>query len=543
MKVIMLLTISSSILVLLSCSNRGGYDAELLKNAEHNANLADEAFSRSHRFVEGWLSVADKETGLIPRNLKDSNYWNAQDAAADNYPFMVITSFFTDGNLYNGRMLDILKTETSLTSCMGACPATFDLDSHKLCDSPIDTSNVIFGSAEYMKDGLMPITEILGNTPWSQRMVSILDDLSKLVTVATDIKGEYFGDSQVIEVNGDLLQVLSRVYWMTGDEKYLDWAVEIGDYYLLGDKNPADSERLRLRDHGCEFILGLCELYATVNHAMPEKKAQYQKPLHYLLDRILETGRNEHGMFYDEVNPSTGDVLQSRLSDTWGYTLDGYYTVYMIDGTKSYRDAVYKVFGNLNAHYRNHNWEEGSMDGYADAIESALNLYNRERDEEAAQWIDSEIRVLYSFQQDNGIIEGWHGDGNFARTSIMYALWKTQGAHVSPWRQDVRLGAVEDGDGILLFLAADEYWSGKLIFDTVRHRENLHLPFDWARINQFPEWYTVDGDKSYVLTVNGTKTYHIGAELATGLDIELAAGERMKVSLRESNLGSWYGIP
>lgn len=533
--VLPLLVLAAFAPFLLSCRAGGGVDAELAAVAEHNAELAAEAFSRSHRFVDGWLSVADEQTGLIPRNLRGDNYWNAQDAAADNYPFMVIASFFTDEDLYKGRMLDMLKNEIDLTSCLGSCPAVFDLDSHKLCDSPVDTSNVIFGSAEYMKDGLMPITEILGRTPWTQRMVSILDDLGRLVTVATDIKGEYFGNSQVIEVNGDLLQVLSRVYWMTCDEKYLDWAVEIGDYYLLGDRNPADSERLRLRDHGCEFVLGLCELYATVNYARPEKKAQYQAPLHHLLDRILETGRNAHGMFYDEVNPSTGEVLQPRLSDTWGYTLDGYYTVYMIDGTEAYRDAVYKVFGNLNAHYRNHNWEDGSMDGYADAIESALNLYNREKDEEAAKWIDSEIRVLYSFQQENGIIEGWHGDGNFARTSIMYALWKTQGAHLSPWRQDVKVGAVEDGDGILLSVSAEERWSGKLVFDTVRHRENLHLPFDWARINQFPEWFTVDGDKSYALTIDGAKTYHSGAELAAGLDLELAAGERMTISVCESN--------
>lgn len=526
-----ILSIVAGVTALLSFPGCGAGDDALVAEASRNAALAGEGFSRSLDFVNGWLAVADKETGLIPRNLKDSNYWNAQDAAADNYPFMVITSFFTDKGLYEGRMRDMLDTEIRLTSCLGACPATYDLDTHTLCDSPIDTSNVIFGSVEYMKDGLMPITEILGKTPWSDRMISILDDIHKLVTVATDIRGEYFGNSQVIEVNGDLLQVLSRVYWMTGDEKYLDWAIEIGDYYLLGGRNPADSDRIRLRDHGCEFVLGLCELYATVNSARPEKKTQYQEPLHYLLDRILETGRNEHGMFYDEVNPSCGEVLQSHLADTWGYTLDGYYTVYEIDGTEAYRDAVCKVFGNLNAHYRGHDWEGGSMDGYADAIESALNLYNRERDEEAASWIDSEMEVLYSFQQESGIIEGWHGDGNFARTSVMYALWKTQGSYVTPWRKDVKWGAVEDGKGILLTISSDEPWSGKLCFDTHRYKDNLHLPFDWARINQFPEWFTVDSEKTYVVTVDGARSRHKGSELVSGLGVELAGGGYVKVEV------------
>ena len=526
------LILIAALSLICSCATDKTPDPSLVEEAGRNAASANEAFSRSRRFVEGWLSVADGQTGLIPRNLRGDYYWNAQDAAADNYPFMVITSFFTDKDLYNGRMLEMLETETRLTSCLGACPATYDLRTHTQWNSPVDTGNVIYGSAEYMKDGLMPITEILGKTPWTARMMSILDDLHKLVTVATDIRGSYYGNSQVIEVNGDLLQVLSRVYWMTGDEKYLDWAIEIGDYYLLGDNNPADSDRIRLRDHGCEFMLGLCELYAAVNAARPEKKAQYQKPLHYLLDRVLETGRNSHGLFYDEINPSTGEVLQEHLADTWGYTLDGYYTVYCIDGTEEYKDAIYKVFGSLNKFYRSHDWE-GNMDGYADAIESALNLYNRERSEEAASWIDSEINIMYSFQQDNGLIQEWHGDGNFARTAIMYALWKTRGTHAEPWREDVEWGATEFNGGILVSLSAEKDWNGKLFFDTKRHKENLNLPFDWARINQFPEWFTVERDKKYAVTVNGETTSHSGEELASGLDMSIAPGKTTVITVRK----------
>ena len=495
-----------------------------------NGRLANEAFDRSHRFVEGWLAVADSVTGLIPRNLQGDYYWNAQDAAADNYPFMVITSYFTDEDLFRGRMLDMLRTETALTSCLGACPATYDLRTHRLQDHPIDTSNVIFGSAEYMKDGLLPITELLGSSPWSERMISILDDLHKLVDVVTEIKGSYFGNSQVIEVNGDLLQVLSRLYWMTGKEEYLEWAIRIGDYYLLGDCHPADSERLRLRDHGCEIMLGLCELYATVHYARPKKQEEYRKPLHRLLDRVLEVGRNEHGLFYDEVNPSTGEILETRLADTWGYTLDGYYIVYLLDGVEAYRDAVLKVFGNLKVHYRSHNWED-NMDGYADAIESALNLFNRERLQETAEWIDSEIKVMYSFQQPNGILEGWHGDGNFARTAVMYALWKTQGTHLSPWRKDVVWGAVEKDEQLVLVMTAEVPWRGKLCFDTPRYRENLHLPADWPRINQFPQWYTVEREKNYSVCVDGTESLYSGEELVEGIELALESGQRTIVTV------------
>ncbi len=60
----------------------------------------------------------------------------------------------------------------------------------------------------------------------------------------------------------------------------------------------------------------------------------------------------------------------------------------------------------------------------------------------AGEWIDSEIKVMWNKQQPSGIIEGWHGDGNFARTTIMYCLWKTGGAYLVPWNDSLKLGGV-----------------------------------------------------------------------------------------------------
>jgi hypothetical protein len=514
---------------LLSCASSKVPQAEL-DLIKDNAVQANEAFSRSHRFVEGWLKEADPTTGLIPRNLTGDSFWNTKDAAADNYPFMVITSFLTAADLFDGRMKDMLATEIRLTSCLGACPATFDFKTQRLEDHPADTLAVIFGSAEYVKDGLLPITELLGPSPWSDRMEAILDDLNKLVSVARP--GSYPPGSGAIEVNGDLLQALSRMYWFSGKEKYLDWAIEIGDYYLLNKVHPAEFSTLTLRDHGCEFVLGLCELYATVSRARPAKREEYKAPLHRLLDRILEVGRNDDGLFYNAVNPSSGAILDGGLADTWGYSLDGFYTVYLLDGTEAYREAVRKVIGNL-AKYRGHHWQKvGPADGYADAIESALNLYNRELSADAASWIDSEIRNLFSFQQADGIIEGWHGDGNFARTVLMYALWKTQGTRIVPWREDVLFGAAERGGGIVLTLTAGEAWQGKVYFDVPRHREYLHLPFDWPRINQFPEWFTVEGDKAYSVTIDGKRRRFSGKELSAGLSVSVDAGQSLTIEVK-----------
>ncbi len=507
-------------------------DNLLFDKAHENAIAANEGFIRCENFVRGWLNHSDPESGLIPRNLDgDTDIWNAKDAAADNYPFMVLTSFFVDQQLFDGKMLDMLRTEKQLTSRVNSLPDTYSFSKNDFENQELDMGSIIFGTSEYVKDGLLPLTEWLGESPWSERMIEMMYDLKNEVDVAGQVQRGGSGNSTQEEVNGELLQTLSRIYWMTGDTEFLNWAIKIGDHYLLGDHHPTRNlEYLRLRDHGCELISGLCELYVATSFANPEKKEAYQKPLHEMLDRILEVGRNEDGFFYDAINPQTGQIVQERIADNWGYTLNGYYAIALLDGKPEYKDAIIKVFSNLNK-YRNHDWENGSSDGYADAIESALNLYNRMPEAEVADWMDSEIKVMWGKQQDDGVIEGWHGDGNFARTSIMYNLWKSKGLYVKPWREDLLLGAEQKGDSLLISITAEKPWTGKLYFDTPRHKTNLKLPIDWARINQFPEWFTVVEDRKYQL-VDFDKpqpTTYVGGQLSDGIAVDIEQGKKLVV--------------
>src|SRR5690606_35818022 len=125
------------------------------------------------------------------------------------------------------------------------------------------------------------------------------------------------------------------------------------------------------------------------------------------------------------------------------------------------------------------------------------------------------------------------GDGNLARTSILYALWKTQGLTLRPWRQDVRVGAVRVGDELLVSLAADEPWTGKVIFDRPRHRAYLKLPMDYPRINQFPEWFTVEAERRYTLNDGrGPARIVTGKALLDGLDVTLRPGEEVRLRVR-----------
>lgn len=67
--------------------------AQGFKEAADNGKRANEGFRRCMNYTLAWLAEADSTTKLIPRNLKDSrDFWNAYDAAADNYAFMVLTA-------------------------------------------------------------------------------------------------------------------------------------------------------------------------------------------------------------------------------------------------------------------------------------------------------------------------------------------------------------------------------------------------------------------------------------------------------------------
>ncbi len=521
--------------VFTSCAAQPEFQKEIIDNALKNGKQANESYVRSLKFVKGWLVHADSVSGLIPSNLNDKkDVWEPHNSAADNYPFMVLASYLLDSALYAGKMLDMLKAEQELTSRIGSLPDIYSFSKKGFFSDRQDMGQIIFGASEYIKDGLIPLTEYIGESPWHGRLTEMLDDLSEHFVLLKHNDKYNFPPKRVEEVNGEMLQTLSRMYWMTGNSKYLEWAEKIGDYYMLGECDLSQTDYLRIRDHGCEIIGGLSELYVTLNYVDISKKRQYEKPYHDLLDRILEAGRNGDGLFYNTINPKTGEVIDNKIVDNWGYVFDAYYSVWMVDKTEKYRNAVLKGYSQLNAKYRDYRWQDSSHDGYADALESGICLYNYEPCPGLGKWVDSEMKVMFAMQQDDGTIGGWHGDGNFARTAIMYALWKSQGAHVHPWREDVMLGAEKNDNGYYFVLTAQNDWEGKLVFDTQRHKNILHLPVNYPRINQFPEWFALEKGKKYsIISSEKELTGNYSSEsLSKGIPVKLKAGGELIIVIQ-----------
>jgi len=500
------------------------------RRAEANGTQAEEAFRRTRKMLHAWLAYADPRTRLLPDHLPgyqrgrgSSHLYTPHNSGADNYPYLVATAFFTDRPLFDGRMHEMLRNEVIHTNTKSGIPGNLKLDTGELGPPSI------FGAAEYAKDGLLAVTELLGRTPWFYRMADMTAAVMEQAAVDSD-----FGklpDSGA-EVNGDMLQTLVRLAAMTGDGRFLVWARRIGDAYVRevlprnhglpgydwDFKQHTGSDRLRLRDHGNEIVVGLVLLYALENYRDSERAALYRPVLARMLNRILESA-NPDGMLYNEVRCSDLAPLDTRLSDNWGYVYGAVYTFHMVTGEASYRDAVRRVLGNLPK-YRGYDWENKGHDGYADSIESALYLVNREPVPEAFGWIETEVRRLMAFQQPDGTIERWYGDGNWNRTLLLYALMKTQGCYLDAWREGVELGAQRDGARLYITLRSARPWRGRLRFDFARHRRLLNFDRNYVRLNEWPEWFTVDENTLYRVTGGpGGPMVRLGSELKLGIEV------------------------
>jgi hypothetical protein len=84
----------------------------------------------------------------------------------------------------------------------------------------------------------------------------------------------------------------------------------------------------------------------------------------------------------------------------------------------------------------------------------------------------------------------------------------------------VRTGAVREGERLYLSLEAPG--PETVQFDFARHRRVLNLDKNYVRLNEFPEWYTVDENTLYrVRRVGGGEgEVWLGSELVAGVVLQ-----------------------
>lgn len=526
-------------------------DPEWVPQAAHNGRMAGEALVRSNRVMHAWLKLADPVTGLLPRMENNPN-WVVRDSAADLYPFMVLASYFTEPYLYETSMRHILHQEMLLTRRAGNLSDDLQPGGRGFVRPTLEMDEVIFGSSEYMKDGLLPITELLGETPWYYRMRDIADDMVALAPYKW--KGAPL-PAQTAEINGNALQVLARLSWKTRNPRYLEQLIHIADFYFLHQLPatnylPAHEWDIRTdqpkrgvfvySDHGNEIAGGLTEAFVIAKALRPEKAKQWETPLRKLLDRILETGLNSDGVWVHSVDVATGKVVYARHAHCWGYMFNAIYTGYLMTGEERYKQAVLRAMDSVARHTNYLFDEQGAgrkwgANAYSDSIEGALVLLNRIPHKPLEHAIDEAMLKYYARQRDNGIVEYWYGDGNYIRTAMMYAFFKSQGTFLAPYDERVQLGAVPEAGGVSLLISAAAPWQGRLRFDIARHREHWNMARNYPRLNEWPEWFTVEPGKSYEVAINGAPARrYFGFELRDGIPLTVPGGDRVLISVTAS---------
>ncbi len=268
-------------MLLLAAAGAAADPAEL---AQRHAEQASEAIERSRRAMHAWLRRLDPVTGLLPRRGDDPN-WVVKDSAADLYPFLVLASYFTEPDLYEGQMRRVLRQEMLLTTRIASLPDDLQPGGKGFVFPAPELDRIIFGASEYLKDGLVPIAELLGETPWYDRMRSIAGDI---VRQAPYISSRGRLPARSAEVNGNMLQALSRLCWRTSDPDYLRQLEAIAAAYLLdilpktGYLPPDEWDFKRdtpvrpyfhLSDHGNEIIGGLAEAcFLALRRDLPQRE-------------------------------------------------------------------------------------------------------------------------------------------------------------------------------------------------------------------------------------------------------------------------------
>jgi hypothetical protein len=526
---------------ILARRNAAEDSGDLNTAATIHAELVREALLRARAVHDAWMPRRNASTALFPQSDKVIE-WNYHNVAADFFCFQYAIARLTDAPSLP-LLSESFTREAALDGPDGLCRPAEVITATPIERSPQER---MFGTSEYLKDGLIGLYERTGDPMVLGRMTRLADAM-----IADSTMPSRFGDlpARDSETNGNVLQAFSRLHFAAGDARYGEMAGRLADavtqqmFALTGNLPVMDfdyatdsytDDIVQLRDHGNEAAVGLSEAYAMAvsRRAEPEWAARADRwaaPIARMFEAILTHGVDANGLIVNRISQKTLEPVNLGACDNWGYLLTGaiLFTEAAARHGKLPAERLSAILDRVDktalvvAKTDGLDWEWGHHDGFADSVESALYVASRRRAirRTLLEWSDDQIAYLYKFQRPDGIVAGNYLDGNFIRTAMLYAEMRSGGYRLDPWSETASVGCAIGADGaiVVAVVAGPGGYTGRLIPPEARWRTNLHLPWDWARINGWPTWVETD-DKPVEIKLSPGETAIIKPTRKAGPD-------------------------
>lgn len=524
------------------------------RDAVERGKVYSDCATNARRLLQGWMDRRQcLETALFSRGGE----WDYHNQGADYYSSLVLIAHYVHPllNEVGGRLHNTMVSYRERCLKPNGIPTRYNLKEFRR------TRPATFGElAEFLKDALIRIVEVKGDgNIWYDELVALTNAMLAEAENRGGVVRAFGRDNFPAEENvGNMLQTVSRLFVMTGNEPYLDVAETLAEHWL--EALLADEARIMFTDHGGELIAGLGEWFVVESRYRPKRAARHRGALAKVLDYVKD----------QYTHPETGLLVKSqgRLPpDCWGYTLFAYENYDLATGEGRYTDFLERPLRWLlenrgrYAEVRRTLWPRSrSSDDWSDSYESFMHLWNRHRLEGGFAWLDwatrqhihrqgaayadvppERMRGLFGHLTapgDPGVAPeygpylGRHFDGSTGRCLLTHMLLAAEGVY-GEFHENLRLGGVKTDAGLLLTAACKGGYRGKLYFDSPRFARD-RWTLDWARINSMPEWFAVDPERWYQVARNGDHAVRMrGRELIDGLRVTVADGTILRLTVTE----------
>lgn len=498
-------------------------DSQLWKTAELRGAIYEDCGRNAQRLLRGWLeNKQDPQTHLYPKG----GMWNYHNEAADHYASLVLIANYVrpELNQPGGALYQTLLSCKELCLTENGLLAEYDLKAMK--KGPTASLDRL---SEWLRDGFIRLMEAMGTENiWYEEFVRLSDAMLD----EADRQGGIEVAFTKPEFVGHMLQSLSRLYLITGNERYLLAAEKLADAQL------ADPDKVvgmaTLWDHSCEMTPGLGEFIAMEGQLHRPRLKEYAAALRVILDRLREKhGHPETGFLCENSVGQNNLIEWKRPPNAWGYVLFTYQNYDQATGEGRYENFVKKPLKWMLDNYKRRDevislWPYNrSSDAHSDTYESILTLMTRYPDLEGMyellDWTTLQHIHRRQSQEKYGPYTGGHFDGSTGRTLCIHMMLHSQGVRTAPFVEGLRLGGVQKDGKLYLSLSncRSEAWKGLLRFDWPRNEGKAGI-INWSRINEYPQWFTVRPEKSYQVAIDDQPARKMtGKELMQGLAIDV----------------------